>query len=95
MDKKQAEALKQKFVDEKHTLLNADYQYLQNRFAAVEKAIRHFLGPRELDRIRVLYETEMTRRILSHRNFKNEIPIPRCFLTKTRRGGQDRQKIPM
>jgi hypothetical protein len=61
---KEREGLKQKFVEGKTKDFSPEYLYLRNRLTAVEDAIRHFLGPRELARIRFLYEQEMTRRIL-------------------------------
>ncbi len=53
-----------KFKDINQQTLNADYLYLKNRFAAIEEAIGHFLGNKELKDIAELYEKEMTRRIL-------------------------------
>lgn len=44
--------------------LKEDYAYLYERFCAIEKAIVHFLGKKELARIEFLYEQEMTSRIL-------------------------------
>jgi len=67
MKKKEANVLKKKFKDNKCTTLNPDYQYLHNRFVAVEKAIRHFLGAKDLEKICCLYEQEMTRRIFEAR----------------------------
>lgn len=56
-----------KFTDLKCEKLDPRYQYLKERFAAIEKAIVHFLGKKELDKINSLYEIEMTNRILSAR----------------------------
>lgn len=64
---KEKEGLQQKFLNGKDTALNSNYIYLQNRLNAVELAIRHFLGPRALAKIILLYEDEMTRRILESR----------------------------
>jgi len=67
MNKKESNVLKKKFKDHKHTQLNPEYQYLCNRFSAIEKTIVHFLGVGELNKISLLYEQEMTRRILEAR----------------------------
>lgn len=64
MNKKKSNVLKKKFRDNKHTKLNPEYQYLCNRFSAIEKTIAHFLGAKELNKISLLYEQEMIRRIL-------------------------------
>jgi len=61
---KELNVFKKKFKDHKHTKLNPDYQYINNRFVAVEKTIVHFLGAQELKKICLLYEQEMTKRIL-------------------------------
>jgi len=47
--------------------LKLDYLYLKNRLTAIEKAIKHFLGPGQMKHIRLLYEQEMTQRILTAR----------------------------
>jgi len=39
------------------------YSYLKDRLNAVEEAIKHFLGVKELNNIRAGYEEEFTRRI--------------------------------
>ncbi len=41
----------------------AQYTYLKNRLFAVEKTIVHFLGRKELERMRAAYEEEFTQRI--------------------------------
>jgi len=64
MNTKELNVLKKKFKDRKYVKLNPDYQYLRNRFAAIEKTIVHFLGATELNKICFLYEQEMTMRIL-------------------------------
>ena len=64
---KEKDGLSQKFSNGKKRVLNAQYIYLQNRLNAVELAIRHFLGPRVLSKINLLYEQEMTRRIVESR----------------------------
>ena len=67
MDKKQQNVLKKKFTDSAKGSLQPEYQYLQNRFSAIEDAITHFLGAKELTKICSLYEEEMTLRILQAR----------------------------
>ena len=67
MKEKHQKALKKKFVDETRTQMDPQYQYLRNRFGAIEKAIIHFFGKKELDVICRLYEEEMTSRILTAR----------------------------
>ena len=64
---KEKDGLSQKFSNGKEGDLNPQYIYLHNRLNAVELAIRHFLGPRTLSKISLLYEQEMTRRILESR----------------------------
>jgi hypothetical protein len=61
---KEKDGVRQKFVDGNPKNLSSEYLYLRNRLAAIEEAIKHFLGPRELARIDLLYQQEMTRRIL-------------------------------
>ena len=68
MNKKESNVLKKKFKDNKSTKLNPDYQYLHNRFMAIEKTVVHFLGVKELNKICLLYEEEMTKRILQARD---------------------------
>lgn len=67
MAQKESNVLEKKFSDANRGILQPDYQYLKNRFTAVEEAIRHFLGIRELKAIGILYEEEMTERILKAR----------------------------
>ena len=67
MSTKEMNVLKKKFKDSGQKALNSDYQYLKNRFAAIEGAIRYFLGSKELGKMRSLYEREMTGRILQAR----------------------------
>ena len=64
---KKADELKLKFFDGKGKSLHPQYVYLKNRLEAVEEAIRHFLGEKELRRMRSLYEKEFTNRILQAR----------------------------
>ena len=66
-NKKQEEALTQKFFDPIKVIPHAHYLYLKNRLRVVEKAIGYFLGKKELKRIELLYEEEMTQRILQAR----------------------------
>ena len=61
---KRQDELKQKFVDAKGEALHPQYLYLQNRLAAIEGAIKYFLGPTELKKIELLFEEEFVRRIL-------------------------------
>jgi len=65
---KRADELKLKFSDAQGKILHPQYVYLKNRLAAIEAAIRHFLGPHQLRIIQALYEKEMTRRILEARD---------------------------
>ena len=64
---KHNDGLKSKFKDSSVKSLHPDYVYLANRLKAVESAIVHFLGAKDLSMIRRLYEEEMTRRILEAR----------------------------
>jgi len=64
---KKEDELKLKFFDGKGKSLHPQYVYLKNRLEAVEEAIRHFLGEKELRRMRSLYEKEFTDRILQAR----------------------------
>ena len=64
---KRKDELKLKFADAGRKKLNPEYVYLKNRLAAIEAAIRHFLGDKELKRIEKLFEEEFTRRILESR----------------------------
>ena len=66
-EQKKSNALKKKFSDEKKRILDPQYVFLQNRFKAVESAIRYFLGVKSLKGINRLYEQEMTTRILQAR----------------------------
>ncbi len=64
---KKVKAEGKKFTDDGKAVLSPDYQYLKARFEAIEQAICHFFDSRELERIAVLYEAEMTERILKAR----------------------------
>lgn len=67
IDKKKESALAEKFSDPHRKQLQPQYLYLCKRLSAVESAVRFFLGPQELGKIRTLYESEMTTRILQAR----------------------------
>ncbi len=67
-NKKREEALTQKFLDQDNEIPHANYLYLKNRLGSVEKAIVRFLGKKELNTIGLLYEEEMTKRILQARD---------------------------
>jgi len=67
LTEKYHKALKKKFADESHRQLEPQYRYLRGRFGAIEKAIVHFFGKKELKVICRLYEEEMTSRILTAR----------------------------
>ena len=64
---KRKDELKLKFFDGKGKSLHPQYVYLKNRLQAIEEAIRHFLGEKELRAMRSLYEKEFTSRILQAR----------------------------
>ena len=59
-----------KYSDSKARKVQTNYQYLKERFLAIERAIVYFLGKKELARITELYENEMTERILAAREHK-------------------------
>ena len=65
---KQGDELKLKFLHGKGKSLHPQYVYLKHRLQAVEAAIRHFLGEKELRAMRSLYEKEFTGRILQARD---------------------------
>ena len=67
LNQKLIKADQKKFSDKAAGKLTSEYQYLQKRFVAIEKSIKHFLGVKELGAIRNLYEEEMTERILQAR----------------------------
>ena len=56
-----------KYKDVAKEILDENYLYLRNRFAAIEEAIVRFLGQKALKEITQEYESEMTRRILEAR----------------------------
>ena len=63
MNNKKEEAKKQKYFEDDSATLNPDYLYHRDRLEAVKKAIRYFLSPADLEKIKKSYEEEMTRRI--------------------------------
>ena len=63
-EKKKANVLKKKYSSKDCSQFHPQYIYLKNRLGAIEKAIVHFLGKKDKENIRCLYEKEMTRRIL-------------------------------
>ncbi|MBF0504658.1 MAG: hypothetical protein HQL14_06095 [Candidatus Omnitrophica bacterium] len=65
---KRADQLKLKFLNRDQAALHPQYLYLKYRLKAIEAAIRHFLGLKELHAIEILYEKEMTQRILQARD---------------------------
>jgi hypothetical protein len=67
LHEKKAKAQEKKFAHPSKVQLTHDYLYLRNRLESIEKAVVHFLGKKELKSIRLLYEGEMTRRILEAR----------------------------
>ena len=54
-----------KYTDASLKDYHPQYLYLKNRLRAIESAICHFLGKKELQRFYQLYEEEFTRRILA------------------------------
>lgn len=67
IENKEKDAQESKFSDSKKQHLNSRYLFLRNRLSTIEKAIIHFLGPKQKIEIARLYEEEMTRRILESR----------------------------
>ena len=65
--KKEEEALAQKFSDVRLQTPKVTYFYLKSRLKAIEKAIIKFLGKKDFGKIQMLYEEEMTKRILESR----------------------------
>ncbi len=61
IDKKEASCAQIKYKDKK---INAEFLFLDIKLEAVEKAIIKELGRRALNRIKAMYEQEMTERIL-------------------------------
>ena len=67
MKTKKANVDQKKFGDVLKGEVSVEYLYLKQRFAAIESAILHFLGKKDLQDITLLYENEMTQRILQAR----------------------------
>ncbi|MEI7998986.1 MAG: hypothetical protein WCH62_05725 [Candidatus Omnitrophota bacterium] len=61
---KENDEIKIKFSDGNKKSLHPQYLYLRNRLFAIEEAIQHFLGPKELKKIEALFEQEFIDRIL-------------------------------
>ncbi len=68
VDTKRQDEVKLKYADLLKAAYHPQYVYLQNRLAAIEEAIVHFLGRRALKQIEVLFEEEFTRRILESKD---------------------------
>ena len=64
---KKTDELKLKFSNSNEKAFHPQYLYLKNKLAAVEAAIIHFLGDKELRAMQALYEKEFTDRILQAR----------------------------
>ena len=65
---KQKDELKLKYSDAKKKNLNPEHVQLKDRLQAIEAAIKHFLGEKELCKMQELYEKEFTTRILQARD---------------------------
>ena len=65
---KRKEEFKLKFADINRKEFHPEYLYLKNRLAAIEAAVKYFLGVSELKRMGKLFEEEFTRRILKARD---------------------------
>jgi hypothetical protein len=58
------EGYKEYIAKKKQTPISqGQYDYLKDRLSAIEDAVTHFLGAKELGRMRTAYEEEFTRRI--------------------------------
>jgi hypothetical protein len=64
IEKKERDGLGLKFEDKK---LKPDYLFIVAKLRAIEKAIVKELGRKALEEIKLLYEIEMTERILGSR----------------------------
>ncbi len=64
---KRADELKLKYQEGEGRGFHPQYLYLKERLAAIEKAVIHFLGAKELRVLRAQYEKEFTDRILQAR----------------------------
>ena len=69
IQKKERDGLSLKHIDSSGKL-NVDYLFLKNKLRIVEQLIYQMFGKKELQRIRFLYEQEMTRRILEEREHR-------------------------
>ena len=65
---KRKDELKLKFAGADRKKLHPEYVYLRDRLAAIEAAVKYFLGAGEIKRMDRLYEAEFTRRILEARD---------------------------
>ncbi len=68
INEKKEKAHKAKFSSPSSGAVTGEYIYLSERLLAIEKAITHFLGKKELKKIQELYQKEMIQRILSSRD---------------------------
>ena len=64
---KEIDARRLKFSGKNEKSLHPGYEFLRMKLSAIEDAIAHFLGRRELKEIQALYQQEMIQRILSSR----------------------------
>ena len=69
-NKKEEEALAEKFSDAGKRMENNEILYLKFRLRGIEKAIAAFLGKSEVARIDALYQSEMIKRILEERQHR-------------------------
>ncbi len=65
---KRADEKKLKYAADSSTELNPQYLFLCHRLEAIESAIVHFLGKKELNHTVKLFNAEFTRRILESRD---------------------------
>lgn len=65
---KRADEKKLKYASASSTELNPQYVFLCHRLEAIESAIVHFLGKKELKQCAKLFNEEFTRRILESRD---------------------------
>lgn len=68
VEQKRKDELKLKYNGKDKKRFRSEYIYLKNRLAAIEGAVRHFLGEKEMRRMKDLFEEEFTRRILEARD---------------------------
>lgn len=67
---KESAAYNERFADIGKKTAKPEYLYLKMRLSAIEKAVKRFLGKRDLDEIARLFEEEMTKRILESREHR-------------------------